>query len=85
MSDEQWVKQGFFGPLAAAQAAWAAVVVDGAQVGALVPLEGGPIIVDPETRTTGMFAVWTRPENPMPAPAGMFGADPSMVGRMVGA
>jgi hypothetical protein len=86
--DEQeeplWVRQGFYGAMEAAEAAWAAVVVDGVQVGALVPLEGGPAPVD-EDGEDGMFAVWTRPGAPVATPAGMKAARPDMVGRMVGA
>ena len=85
MSDDipLWVWQGFFGPMAAAQAAWAAVVL-GPQVGVLVPLEGGPMPVD-MGGVMGMFAVQTRPENPLSRPANMYEADASLVGRLVGA
>jgi hypothetical protein len=81
---QEYLRQGFFGPLAIAEEAYAAIQI-GPDVGALVPLEGGPIVVDPETRTTGMFAVWTPPGKSMAAPLGMMEADPGMVGRMVGA
>ena len=87
MSDEQdtpaWVWQGFFGPMEAAAAAWAAVQV-GEAVGVLVPAEGGPMPVDLDG-LTGMFAVQTRPAAPMAGAAGMMEAAPAMVGRLVGA
>lgn len=73
-----WAWQGFFGPMAAAQAAWEGVTLGGA-VSVLVPLQGGPMPVD-EDGEDGMFAVQTRPEAPMPVPAGMYEADPAMVG-----
>jgi hypothetical protein len=77
-----WVWQGFFGPMAAAQAGYSAVTI-GDAVGVLVPLDD-PMPVDREG-VMGMFAVQTRPSAPMEPPPGMFEADPSMVGRMVGA
>lgn len=56
----------------------------GSLVGVLVPLEGGPMRVD-TAGTMGMFAVQTRATASMVVPAGMYEADPAMVGRMVGA
>ncbi len=79
----EWVWQGFYGPMGAAQAAWADVHVGGV-VGALVPLESGPMAVD-EDAEDGMFAVQTRDNAPMARPAGMKTARPEMVARMVGA
>jgi hypothetical protein len=79
----EWVWQGFYGPMASAQAAWEGVTV-GASVGVLVPLEGGAMPVD-EDGEDGMFAVQTRANAPMPKPAGMKIARPEMVARMVGA
>lgn len=87
MSDEPdapaWVWQGFFGPMAAALTAYGAITI-GAAVGVLVPAQGGPMPVD-TGGAMGMFAVQTRPADPMAVPAGMFEADPAMVGRLVGA
>lgn len=90
MSDEPeapaWVWQGFFGPMSAAIAG--KLITDdlpGEVAGVKVPLPGdAPVSVD-LTGSMGMFAVQTRPHDPMPVPAGMFEADPAMVGRMVGA
>lgn len=79
-----WVPQGWYGPMPAAQAAYAATVIDGTQVGALIPLEGGPTAVD-EAGEDGMFAVLVRPDNPLPTPPGMKAARADMVLRMVGA
>jgi hypothetical protein len=79
----EWAWQGFFGPMADAQAAWASVTL-GADVGVLVPLEGGPMPVD-LGGVMGMFAAQTRASAPMATPAGMMQADPAMVGRLVGA
>jgi hypothetical protein len=79
----EWVWQGFYGPMAAAQDAWDGVQL-GAVVGVLVPLEGGPMPVDDDGED-GMFAVQARPGAPMPRPAGMKVARPDMVARMVGA
>lgn len=85
MSDEPpaWVWQGFFGPMAAAIAAYSAITIND-RVGVLIPAFDGPMPVD-TGGAMGMFAVQTRPHDPMPVPAGMFEADPAMVGRMVGA
>lgn len=85
MSDEipLWVWQGFFGPMSAASTAYSAVAI-GAEVGVLVPAQGGPMPVD-TGGSMGMFAIQTRPSDPKPVPAGMFEADPAMVGRLVGA
>lgn len=85
MSDDTplWVWQGFFGPMPAAVTAWSGVTF-GERVGVLVPAQTGPMPVD-TGGSMGMFAVQTRPHDPMPVPAGMYEADPSMVGRMVGA
>jgi len=80
--DNEWVWQGFFGPMPAAAAAWSAVQI-GAAVGVLVP-PSGPLAVD-TGGVMGMFAVQTRPVAPMGLPAGMFEANPAMVGRLVGA
>lgn len=80
---DAWTWQGFFGPMAAAVTAWDGVTIGGA-VGVRVPLEGGPMPVD-TAGAMGMFAVQTRPDTPMGVPAGLYEADPAMVGRMVGA
>jgi hypothetical protein len=85
--DEQdaplWVWQGFYGPMAAAQSAYAAVQI-GPDLGVLVPAEGGPMPVDDDSED-GMFAVQTRPGSLMETPVGMKAARGDMVGRMVGA
>ncbi len=78
-----WVWQGFFGPMAAAVEAYGDVQI-GADVGVLVPAEGGPMPVDLDGMM-GMFAVQTRPASPMATPHMMMQADPAMVGRLVGA
>lgn len=79
----EWVWQGFYGPMAAAQAAYASVQI-GPLVGALVPLQGGPMPVDGEN-ADGMFAVQTRADALMATPTGLKQANPAMVGRLVGA
>lgn len=79
----EWGWQGFFGPMVAAQTAWAAVQI-GPNVGVLVPLEGRPMPVD-LGGVMGMFAVQTRLDAPMTTPNMMMQADPAMVGRLVGA
>lgn len=78
-----WVWQGFYGQHDVAAAAYALVTI-GAVVGVLVPLEGGPVPVD-EDSTDWMFAVQTRPANPMPVPSGLKRARPELVGRLIGA
>lgn len=77
-----WVWQGFYGPIADAEASYAAVKT-GHDVGVLVP-PGGPRRVN-KTGTHAMWAVQTRPDNPMPCPPGMEEATEDMVGRMIGA
>ena len=86
MSDEpapEWVWQGFYGPMETARAAYDTLVI-GHDLGALVPLETGPMPVD-EDGIDGMFAVMTRPAQPMPTPPGLRAARADMVSRMVGA
>lgn len=80
---DPWVWQGFYGPLDAATAAYNQVTI-GEVVGVLIPQEGGPASVD-EDDTDWMFAVQTRPDNPMPTPPGMKSARRERVGRLVGA
>lgn len=80
----EWNWQGFYGPRATAIAA--KVIIDkDTRAGAWVPVQGQPPLRVDTTDTHAMFAVQTRPSNPIPTPEGMLEADPGMVGRMVGA
>ena len=81
---ELWVWQGFFGPMAAAIAGKRLTDKD-SRAGAWVPLPSEPPRAVDVGGVMGMFAVQTRPDSPIPTPAGLLEADPAMVGRMVGA
>jgi hypothetical protein len=81
---EAWVWQGFFGQMADAVAGKALTDED-QRAGVWVPLPGEPPRAVDVNGVMGMFAVQTRPDNPIPTPAGLLEADPAMVGRMVGA
>lgn len=78
-----WEPRGFYGPMAAARAAYDAVVVE-EPIGALFPRTGGPLPVDGDG-VDGMFAVLVRPGADVPTPAGMRAARQDMALRMVGA
>ena len=79
-----WVWQGFFAPMAAAIAGKAVTDAD-TRAGVWVPLPGeAPMPVD-LGGAMGMWAVQTRPDAPIPCPAGCMEANPDMVGRLVGA
>lgn len=80
----EWVWQGFYGPKATATAA-KAITDNDTRAGAWVPVKGAPPLRVDVGDTQAMFAVQTRPGNPIPTPAGLLQADPAMVGRMVGA
>jgi hypothetical protein len=82
--DNEWVWQGFFGPMQAAIAGKATTDEDN-RAGVWVPLQGEPPRAVDTTGTMGMFAVQTRAGQPIPTPPGLLAADPGMVGRMVGA
>jgi hypothetical protein len=88
MMDDQnapaWVWQGFFGPVAEAIAGKALTDVD-SRAGVWVPLPGEPPMPVDVEGVMLMFAVQTRPGDPIPTPSGMLEADPSLVGRMVNA
>lgn len=85
MSDEnEWVWQGWLGPMADAVVGKALTDAD-PRVGVWVPLPGEPPANVDVAGTTGMFAVQTRRNDPITTPAGMIEAEPSLVGRMVGA
>lgn len=79
--ENEWVWQGFFGPMPAAAEAWGAVEI-GAAVGVLVP-ETAPMAVD-KGAALGMFAVQTRASAPMATPEGMSEAETTLVGRLLG-
>lgn len=81
--DDPWVWQGFYGPMATAVAAKLVTDAD-PRVGVWIPLPGQPPLPVDESAEDGMFAVQTRPGNPVPTPAGMKPARAAMVGRMVG-
>ncbi len=81
---ELWVWQGFFGPMVDAVAGKALTDED-QRAGVWVPLPSAPPLPVDVNGVMGMFAVQTRPGNPIPTPAGLLEADPAMVGRMVGA
>jgi hypothetical protein len=80
----EWVWQGFFGPMAAAAAAKLSTDAD-SRVGVWVPLPDEPPQRVDRNGTMGMFAVQTRRSNPVETPLGVLEADPAMVGRMIGA
>jgi hypothetical protein len=90
MSDElnqdpnEWVPQGFFGPVAVATAAKAITDQD-SRAGAWMPPQGAPPIAVDIDGTQAMFAVLTRRHSPIPTPEGLLQADPAMVGRLVNA
>jgi hypothetical protein len=80
---QDWVWQGFFGPMADAVAA--KVLTDQDQrAGVWIPLPGEPPLPVDETNAVGMFAVQTRRGDPIPKPAGLRKANPRIVGRLVG-
>ena len=79
----EWVWQGFFGPTAAAVAAKAIVDKD-ARAGVWIPIQDAPPMYVDVGGVMSMFAVQTRAGDQIPTPTGMWEADPSMVGRMVG-
>ncbi|NKC32166.1 hypothetical protein [Falsiroseomonas selenitidurans] len=89
MSDEietpAWVWQGFFGPMAAAEAGKRVTdALPPEQAGVKLPMAGEPPATVDLAGTTGIFAIQTRPATPVPAPEGMAEANPAMVGRLVG-
>ena len=89
-TQELWVWQGFFGPMAAAVAAKQSTDTD-IRAGAWVPVQDEPPrAVDPRTQRVGMWAVQVRPDAQIPLSpaweaAGILEADPAMVGRLLGA
>ena len=83
MQQPAWAWQGWFGPMAAVTAAKAITDQD-TRAGAWVPLPGLPPAAVNLAGTVGMFAVMTRPNAPIPKPAGLEEADPAIVGRLVG-
>lgn len=78
-----WVWQGFFGSMADATAAKMLTDED-PRAGVWLPLPGEPPMPVDTAGAMGMFAVQTRPENPIPRPAALREANSAMVGRMVG-
>ena len=83
-TQSEWVWQGFYGPKAAAITAKAITDKD-MRAGAWVPMRDEPPMIIDVSGTQAMFAVQTRRSNPIPKPTGLLAADPTMVGRMVGA
>jgi hypothetical protein len=88
--DEQdaplWVWQGFERPLDAAIAGKALTDALPPEVaGVKVPMPGEPMRAWNKAGTRFLWAIQTRPDNPVPAPEGCEEADPALVGRMVGA
>lgn len=79
-----WVWQGWEGPLDVATAAKLLIDED-ARAGAWVPMAGEPPELMDVNGTTGMFAVLTRPANPIPCPEGLTEIRSDIVGRMFGA
>lgn len=80
----EWRRRGFFGPWLMAETRKTALVGD-PRIGAMLPPAGEPpIVVDPGTGTTGMFAIWDRATDPLPVPVGLVEAAPDLVGRLVG-
>lgn len=88
MSDEsqrdpnEYVSQGFYGPMQVAMAAKAATDQD-SRAGAWVPPQGEPPMAVDTSGATGMFAVMTRRHSPIPAPDGLLEASPAIVARLV--
>ena len=83
-TQSEWVWQGFYGPKAAATTAKAVTDQD-MRAGVWVPMQGEPPMLVDVGGTQAMFAVQTRQSDPIPTPGGLLAADPTMVGRMVGA
>lgn len=85
MSDSnEWVWQGWMGPMAAAVAAKAVTDYD-TRAGARVPdTDMAPAFFD-DAGDYGMFGVQTRPGSPIDTPAGLIAAKSDIVGRMLGA
>lgn len=87
MSDtdpQEWVWQGWFGPMADAAAAKALTDQD-QRAGVWVPVHGEPPAAVDLAGTMGMFAVQTRRAEPIPTPSGLMEANTAIVGRLVGA
>jgi hypothetical protein len=88
MTDEldlnEWVPQGFYGPVAVATAAKAITDQD-PRAGAWMPPQGEPPVSVDASGTQAMFAVLTRRHSPIPTPDGLLEANPSLVGRLVNA
>ena len=82
--DDAWVWQGWEGPLEVATAAKLVTDQD-ARAGVWVPMSGAPPELMDVGGTVGMFAVQTRPSNPIPCPEGLKEMRPDIVGRMFGA
>lgn len=88
MSDEfqhdpnEYVPQGFYGPLAVAAAAKTVTDQD-PRAGAWMPPQGEPPMAVDTSGATGMFAVMTRRHSPIPKPDGLLEANPAIVARMV--
>lgn len=81
---QEWVWQGWFGPMADAAVAKAMTDID-SRAGVWVPLPGDPPARVDLAGTMGMWAVQTRRSAPIPLPDGVMEADPAIVGRLVGA
>lgn len=81
--EDPWVPQGFFSPMATATAAKTSLDYD-PRIGAMRPDPGQPPAPVDKEGTVGMFAVHSRPGNPIPCPPGMREADPALVGRLLG-
>jgi hypothetical protein len=78
----EYVPQGFYGPMAAVAAAKTVTDQD-PRAGAWVPPQGQPPMAVDITGVTGMFAVMTRRHNPIPTPDGLLQASPAIVARLV--
>jgi hypothetical protein len=78
----EWVPQGFYGPLAVAAAA-KIVMDEDPRAGAWVPPKGEPPMEVDTSGATGMFAVMTRRHSPIPKPDGMLEANPAITARLV--
>ena len=82
----EWVWQGFEGDVAAVTAA--KVVIEQLPVetvGVVVPVKGEPPRPWNLAGTRAIFAIQTRTDAPIECPEGLEEADPTIVGRLVGA
>jgi hypothetical protein len=81
---DDWIWQGFEAPIAVADGAKATMDQD-PRAGARVPRFGEPPYRYLKNGSRAVWAVLTRPGDPMPCPAGCGELQPDVVARVVGA